>query len=97
MRRIAYPIVAALAVLTLGGRPLANAATLFDDVSFGETGGYIEVAAGSYDLQVRDETGATIVLALPTITLETGRIYAVFATGFLAGNPDLNVLITTDN
>jgi hypothetical protein len=76
---------------------LADGTTLFDDVSFGENGGYIEVDAGTYDLEVRDETGTVTVLELPGVELEDGAVYTIFAIGFLAGDPDLDVLVTIDN
>lgn len=76
---------------------LTDATTLFNDVSFKENGGYIEVAAGSYDLQVRDETGATVVLTLNDPSVSAGGVYTIYAVGLLAGDPDLDVLITLDN
>jgi hypothetical protein len=65
---------------------LADGATVFDDVSFKENTGFTPLAAGSYDLEVRDETGTVTVLALGEIMLETGKIYTVFASGLLNGS-----------
>lgn len=76
---------------------LADGATLFDDVSFKEASDYLEVAAGTYDLQVRDESGTNVVLALDDVGLAAGRIYTVFAVGFLNGNPSLGALLVEDN
>lgn len=75
---------------------LPDGSTLFDDVSFGESGGYIEVAAGSYDLEVRDETGTAVVLTVDNVCLENGFVYTVFAIGLLDGSPALDVLLTVD-
>lgn len=76
---------------------LADGTILFDNVSFKQSSGYLEVAAGTYDLQVRDETGAVVVLTLNGTALGAGNIYTVFAVGLLNGTPALNALVTQDN
>lgn len=79
---------------------LVDGTTLFDNVSFGGFGGYITVPAGTYDLQVRDETGSVVVLNLPGVQLDSETVYTVFAIGFLtpgSGEPDLDAFITVDN
>ncbi len=78
---------------------LTDGTTLFDDIAFKENGGYLEVAAGTYTLQVRDETGTAVVAVpgLDNLVLEDGAIYTVFAVGLLNGTPSLQVLITQDN
>ena len=76
---------------------LADGTTVFDDVSFKGVGDYVELAAGDYDLQVRDAGGETVVLELGTVTLETGRIYTAYAVGLVGGEPALDHLITLDN
>lgn len=76
---------------------LTDGTTLFNDVSFKEASAYLSVAAGKYDLQVRDETGAAVVLTLSDVTLAAGRVYTVFAVGLLAGDPALTALVTLDN
>lgn len=75
---------------------LTDGTTLFDDVAFKQNAGYIEVPAGTYDLEVRDETGTTTVLPLSNVTLAEGRVYTVFAVGLAAGDPPLDALITVD-
>lgn len=76
---------------------LTDGTTLFDNVSFKQSSGYLEVAAGSYDLQVRDETGTAVVLTLNGTALGAGNIYTVFAVGLFNGTPALNALVTLDN
>lgn len=76
---------------------LPDGTTLFNDISFKENGGYIEVPAGSYALQVRDQTGSTVVLPVGPITLAAGKIYSVFAVGLAGGTPALDALLTVDN
>jgi hypothetical protein len=41
------------------------------------------VAAGSYNLEVRVASNGAVALTVPA-TLEAGKIYTVFARGFLA-------------
>ena len=76
---------------------LTDGTTIFDDVSFKGAGDYIETAAGTIVLQVRDETGTVTVLTVENVTLESGRVYTVYAVGLLASEPSLDALITVDN
>jgi len=76
---------------------LTDGTTLFDDIAFKGVGDYIEAGAGTLDLQVRDETGMTVVLELPDVTLADGGVYTVYAVGFAAGEPALDAFITLDN
>jgi hypothetical protein len=76
---------------------LTDGTTLFDNVAFKETGDYIEAAAGTLDLEVRDETGSDVVLTIEGVTLEAGSVYTVFAVGLLGGEPALDAFITMDN
>lgn len=75
---------------------LPDGTTLFDNVSFREDGGYIEVPAGSYNLEVRDETGQTTVLTVADVMLASRGVYTVFAIGLLNGQPGLSALIVQD-
>jgi hypothetical protein len=76
---------------------LTDGTPLFDNVSFKEVGNYIEAPAGTLDLEVRDESGTTVVLTLEDVTLEPGTVYTVYAIGLLTGEPALDALITVDN
>ena len=62
-----------------------GAVTLFDGVSFRESGGYVEVPAGEYEVEVRpdtdDEDGPVVFET--TLPVEAGNIYTVFAVGYL--------------
>jgi hypothetical protein len=71
-------------------------APLFDNIAFKGVGDYLSVPGGTYDLEVRDTTGTAVVLALPGVPLSAGVVYTVFATGLLAGDPALGVLLTVD-
>ncbi len=78
---------------------LQGGAVIFADVAFGEAdnaGFFTPLDAATYDLEVRVAGTMTVVLPLPGITLEEGKIYTVFAKGFAApadGNPPLGAEI----
>lgn len=57
---------------------------LLSDVAFQQGTEYIEVPAGTYDLEARVAGTMTVGLALPGIALEAGMVYTVYATGLLA-------------
>ena len=64
--------------------------TLFSNRSFNKTitaaeQAFTPVDAGTYNLQVRTSAGNVLALDLPGITLTAGKIYTVFARGFLSG------------
>lgn len=58
---------------------------LFANKAFEQYSAFAPVDAGTYNLEVRPAGSGSVVLALPGITLETGRIYTVFARGLLNG------------
>ena len=65
---------------------LTNGTIVFGNRSFKQGTDFTPLDAGTYDLQVRDAaTNNAVVLNLPGITLVAGKIYTVFAKGFLGG------------
>ncbi len=65
---------------------LANGgAVVFGNQSFQQATAFTPLAAGTYDLEVRLAGTRTVVLPLPGVTLKAGRIYTVFAKGFVSG------------
>ncbi|RPJ47365.1 MAG: DUF4397 domain-containing protein [Candidatus Latescibacterota bacterium] len=62
---------------------LTDGTALFRDVSFRETGGYIAVPAGAYDLQVRVAGTETVALSFGDVPLSGNTTYSVFAVGLL--------------
>jgi len=73
---------------------------IFEDVSFAdEVEGFTPVDAGTYNLQVRLSGTDTVVLELPNINLAGGKIYTVFAKGFVGGegNQALGAQIIVNN
>jgi hypothetical protein len=59
--------------------------TVFGGVTFKNGTAFTPLDAGSYDLEVRVAGTSTVALDLDPITLEAGKIYTVFAKGFLTG------------
>lgn len=59
---------------------------LFHDVAFRGVAGPVEVAAGSYSLEVRAAGMSTVLLSLPNVTLQEGQIVSVFGAGLRSDN-----------
>lgn len=59
-----------------------GAATLFDDVAYGESGGYVVVTAAEYDIEIRPASGGDPVFET-TATLASGSTYTAVAVGYL--------------
>jgi hypothetical protein len=65
---------------------LQGGAVVFGNSSFKQFTALTPLDAGTYNLEVRLANTSTVVLPLPNITLQAGKIYTVFAKGFVAGN-----------
>lgn len=63
-----------------------GALTLFDGLAYGESGGYVVVPAGTYDVEIRpdaaDDDGPVVYEA--ELILEGGSTYTAFAEGYLS-------------
>jgi hypothetical protein len=64
----------------------SSGAVVFGNKAFKEYTSFTPLDAGTYNLDVRVAGTATVALVLPAITLEAGKIYTVFAKGFLGGS-----------
>lgn len=64
----------------------STGAVVFGNKSFKEATAFTPLDAGDYNLDVRVAGTSTVALTLPTITLQAGKIYTVFAKGFLGGS-----------
>jgi hypothetical protein len=65
---------------------LTDGTVVFGNRAFKEFTEFTPLDAGTYDLQVRVAGTTTVALDLPGITVESGKIYTVFAKGFLSGS-----------
>jgi hypothetical protein len=64
---------------------LTDGTVVFGNKSFKEFTAFTPLDAGTYALQVRVAGTSTVALDLGNITVESGKIYTVFAKGFLTG------------
>jgi hypothetical protein len=64
---------------------LDGGAVVFGDYTFTEYSEFTPLDAGTYDLEVRVAGTSTVALDLDPITLQAGKIYTVYAKGFLGG------------
>jgi hypothetical protein len=64
---------------------LQGGGVLIGNKSFKDYTSFIPLNAGTYNLEVRLAGTSTVVLPLPGITLVAGKIYTVFAKGFVGG------------
>ena len=68
---------------------------LFANREFRESSDYIDVAPGTYDLEVRLAGTTTVALPLPGVTVEAGTNLSVFAIGLLSDS-SLTALVAVD-
>ena len=89
----ASPDAPAVDIAVTGGN------TLFTNVASGTSGGYIEVAAGTYGLEVRPTGTTNVALSVPGVSFAAGKVYTVYAAGLLAGTGALALTaqISIDN
>lgn len=59
---------------------------VFGNVSYLDVAGLTPLDAGTYNLEVRLAGTSTVVLPLPGIALQAGKIHTVWASGFVAGS-----------
>jgi hypothetical protein len=64
---------------------LTGGAVVFGNKAFKDYTAFTPLDAGTYNLEVRVAGTSTVALPLPGITLQAGKIYTVFAKGFLGG------------
>jgi hypothetical protein len=65
---------------------LDGGAVVFGDYEFKEYSAFTPLDAGTYDLEVRVAGTTTVALDLDPITVQSGKIYTVYARGFLSGS-----------
>lgn len=78
----------------------SSGAVVFGNKKFKEYTSFTPLAAGDYNLDVRVAGTSTVALVLPKITLESGKIYTIYAKGFLGvttGSQALGAQIITNN
>jgi len=63
----------------------SSGTVVFGNKAFKDYTAFTPLDAGTYNLDVRVAGTSTVALTLPAITLQAGKIYTVFAKGFLGG------------
>jgi len=63
----------------------SSGAVVFSNIAFKGFTPFTPLDAGTYNLDVRLAGTSTVALVLPPVTLTAGKIYTVFAKGFVAG------------
>lgn len=64
---------------------ISNGPVLASSVSFGTIGNYAELKAGTYNLTLSVHNSNTIVLNIPNVRLDNGKIYTVWSGGSVNG------------
>jgi hypothetical protein len=78
---------------------LTDGTVVFGNKAFSQYTPFTPLNAGTYNLQVRLAGTSTVVLNLPNIVLENGKIYTVFAKGLVgrSGDQALGAQIIVNN
>ncbi|ANE53686.1 cell wall anchor protein [Flavisolibacter tropicus] len=79
------PNAPAVDIAVTDGPVLFNNRTFNDQSTTATLANFTPVDAGTYNLEVRIAGTKTVALPLPNITLTAGKIYTVFAKGFVGG------------
>ena len=69
---------------------------LFKNINYKQFTDYIEIPAGTYNLEVRPTGTTTIALYVPNMRLKPQRFYTVYAIGLAGDRPGLQALIPLD-
>lgn len=59
---------------------------MFPNIAFKQFYDFRAVGAGTYNLEVRLANQPVVVLSLPNITFESGKIYTIYAKGFVGAS-----------
>ena len=84
---------------------VTGSSTIFTNRSFNDqvtntaVQNFTEVNAGNLNLELRLTGTSTVILPIPTITLQAGKIYTIYARGFVGGTASqaLNYQLITHN
>ena len=79
------PNAPAVDIAVTGGAVLFSNRRFNDQSTNAALAAFTPLNAGTYNLEVRLAGTSTVVLAIPNVTLTAGKIYTVFAKGFVGG------------
>lgn len=80
------PNAPAVDIAVAGGPVLFSNRSFNDQATTTSLSNFTALDAGTYNLEVRAAGTNNVVLNLPNITLASGKIYTVFAKGFMGGS-----------
>jgi hypothetical protein len=66
---------------------LDDGTVILNDVVFGDVAGYLELAAGTYDLKITTPDGGTTLIDLAPVSFTAGQIVSTFAVGEGSNQP----------
>ncbi len=75
---------------------LEDGPVIFPNASFTDVTDYLATPAGDYDLEVRLAGTDTVVLDVPTLSLDVNTVYTVYAMGFAGGEPPLQAVVKVE-
>jgi hypothetical protein len=79
------PDAPAVDIAVSGGAVLFGNRMFNDQAANASYQSFTTLAAGTYNLEIRAAGTATVVLPVPAVTLQGGKVYTLYAKGFLAG------------
>jgi hypothetical protein len=75
----------------------SGGSTLFSNIPFKNTGTYISVSSGTYNLEAQIAGTGVAALVAPEMVLEGGNVYTIFLTGSAGGIPALQAVVSVDS
>lgn len=75
---------------------LESGSLIFNNVPYKNTGNYISLDAGTYNLAVQIAGTGVDAATAPEVELTGGTVYTIFATGLAGGMPELQALVAGD-
>jgi hypothetical protein len=76
---------------------VAGGPVLVPGLAFPNASGSVDVAAGTYDVEVRAAGTTTVAFSAPGLTLQEGKLYTVYALGLLTGEPAFGLVPVADD
>ena len=75
---------------------VVDGATLFASVGYQDAPTYLSLDAGTYNFEVREAGGETVLLTIEDVVLDEGDVNTLALLGLVAGEPDLALVPTRD-
>lgn len=76
---------------------LKGGKVLVSGLSYENASHYLRLKPGKYDLEVRVAGTPNVVLNLPGVEVDAGKIYQVYAVGIVGGSPEFGVRVSMND